>query len=141
MAIPDPEPGLVVHFNYLWSSEFDRGRQEARYPRPCAIVLSYRRTADGATIAMLAPITHSEPRPGDRAIEIPQAVKKQLGLDDLKSWVMVDEVNETAWPGYDLQTNAQGQYAYGFVPPTLFRRIKAEMMQVLKASRLRRVPR
>jgi hypothetical protein len=141
MAIPDPEPGLVVHFNYLWSSEFDRGREEARYPRPCAIVLSYRRTADGATIAMLAPITHSEPRPGDRAIEIPQAVKKQLGLDDLKSWVMVDEVNETAWPGYDLQTNAQGQYAYGFIPPTLFRRIKAEMMQVLKASRLRRAPR
>jgi hypothetical protein len=141
MAIPDPEPGLVVHFNYLWSSEFDRGREEARYPRPCAIVLSYRRTADGATIAMLAPITHSEPRRGDRAIEIPQAVKKQLGLDDLRSWVMVDEVNETAWPGYDLQTNAQGQYAYGFIPPTLFRRIKAEMMQVLKASRLRRVPR
>ncbi len=141
MAIPDPEPGLVVHFNYLWSSEFDRGREEARYPRPCAIVLSYRRTADGATIAMLAPITHSEPRPGDRAIEIPQAVKKQLGLDDLKSWVMVDEVNETAWPGFDLQTNAEGQYAYGFIPPNLFRRIKAEMMQVLKDSRLRRVPR
>ncbi len=141
MAIPDPEPGLVVHFNYLWSSEFDRGREEARYPRPCAIVLSYRRTADGATIAMLAPITHSEPRPGDRAIEIPQAVKKQLGLDDLKSWVMVDEVNETVWPGYDLQTNAKGQYAYGFNPLTLFRRIKAEMMQVLKASRLRRAPR
>ncbi len=141
MAIPDPEPGLVVHFNYLWSSEFDRGREEARYPRPCAMVLSYRRTADGATIAMLAPITHSEPRPGDRAIEIPQAVKKQLGLDDLKSWVMVDEVNETAWPGFDLQTNAEGQYAYGFIPPNLFRRIKAEMMQVLKASRLRRAPR
>jgi len=141
MAIPDPEPGLVVHFNYLWSSEFDRGRLEARYPRPCAIVLSYRRTADGATIAMLAPITHSEPRPGDRAIEIPQAVKRQLGLDDLRSWVMVDEVNETTWPGYDLQTNLQGQYAYGFIPPTLFRRIKAEMMQVLKARHLRRVPR
>jgi hypothetical protein len=34
MAIRDPEPGLVVHFNYLWSSEFDRGREEARYPRP-----------------------------------------------------------------------------------------------------------
>lgn len=141
MAIPDPEPGLVVHFNYLWSSEFDRGSEEARYPRPCAIVLSYRRTADGALIALLAPITHSVPRPGDRAIEIPQAVKKQLGLDDLKSWIMVDEVNETAWPGYDLQTNAEGQYAYGFIPPNLFRRIKAEMMQVLKASRLRRVPR
>jgi len=141
MAIPDPEPGLVVHFNYLWSNDFDRGREEARYPRPCAIVLSYRRTADGVTIVLLAPITHFAPRGGDRAIEIPQAVKKQLGLDDLRSWLMIDEVNETAWPGYDLKTNAQGQYAYGFIPPTLFWRIKAEMIQVLKASRLRRVPR
>jgi hypothetical protein len=141
MAIPAPEPGLVVHFNYLWSDEFDRGREEARYPRPCAIVLSYRRTADGVMIVLLAPIARSEPRTGDRAIELPQAVKKQLGLDDLRSWVMVDEVNETAWPGYDLQTNAQGQYAYGFIPPNLFRRIKAEMMQGLRASRLRRVPR
>ena len=141
MAIPDPEPGLVVHFNYLWTSEFDRGRQEARYPRPCAIVLSYRRSADGAMIAMLAPITHAEPRPDDRAIEIPLAVKKRLGMDDQRSWVVVDEVNETVWPGYDLQTNAQGQYAYGFIPPTLFRRIKAEMLQLLKASRLKRVPR
>jgi hypothetical protein len=84
MAIPDPEPGLVVQFNYLWSREFDRGRREAHYPRPCAIVLSYRRAADGAMIATLAPITHSEPRPGDRAIEIPAAVKTQLGLDDLR---------------------------------------------------------
>ena len=141
MAIPNPEPGLVVHFNYLWTNEFDRGREEARYPRPCAIVLSYRRTAEGATIVLLAPITHSEPRPGDRAIEIPLAVKKQLGLDDLRSWVMVDEVNETAWPGHDLQPNAKGQYAYGFIPPTLFQRIKTEIMQVLKANRLRRVPR
>lgn len=141
MAIPDPEPGLVVHFNYLWSREYDRGREEARYARPCAIVLSYRRTTDGATIALLAPITHAEPRPGDRAIEIPSAVKLQLGLDALKSWVMVDGVNETAWPGFDLQPIAQGQYAYGFIPPNLFRRIKTEMMQMLKASRLRRVPR
>lgn len=141
MAFPDPEPGLVVHFNYLWSREFDRGREEAHYPRPCTIVLAYRRTAEGATMVLLAPITHAAPRPGDRAVEIPPAVKRHLGLDELRSWVMVDEVNETAWPGYDLRTNAQGQYAYGFIPLTLFGRIKAEMMQVLKASRLRRVPR
>lgn len=141
MAIPDPEPGLVVHFNYLWSSEYDRGRDEARYPRPCAVVLSHRRAADGVTIVMLAPITHSEPRAGDRAVEIPRAVKQHLGLDDLRSWVMVDEVNETAWPGFDLQTNAEGQYAYGFIPRPLFRRIKDAMMQVLKDRRLKRISR
>jgi len=141
MAIPDPEPGLVIHFNYLWSSEYDRGRQEARYPRPCAIVLSYRRTANGVAVAMLAPITHSEPRADEKAIEIPLAVKRRLGLDSQRSWVMLDEVNETAWPGYDLRLNAQGQYAYGFIPPNLYRQIKDGIRQVLEDSRLRRIPR
>uniref|UniRef100_B0T9S3 Growth inhibitor PemK n=1 Tax=Caulobacter sp. (strain K31) TaxID=366602 RepID=B0T9S3_CAUSK len=120
MAIPDPEPGLVVQFNYLWSSEYDRGRQEARYPRSFAVVLSYRRTADGATIALLAPITHSEPRDGDRAIEIPLAVKRQLGLDDQRSWVMVDEVNETAWPGYDLHQTSRANMPMASFHPACF---------------------
>ena len=139
MAIPDPQPGLVVRFNYLWSREFDRGAREARYPRPCAIVLSYRRTTDGALMAMLAPITHSQPGPEDQAIEIPQAVKRHLGLDDQRSWVMVDEVNETGWPGYDLQPDAHGQYAYGFIPPVLFRRIRDGVVRVVRERRLKRV--
>ena len=141
MAIPDPEPGLVVHFNYLWSREYDRGRGEARYPRPCAVILSYRRGVDGSLIVMLAPIAHSEPGAGDRAVEIPQAVKRHLGLDELRSWVMVDEVNETAWPGFDLQPTNDGRYAYGFIPRPLFQRIKDAMLQGLKDRRLKRVSR
>ncbi|MEW6598920.1 MAG: hypothetical protein AB1429_15660 [Pseudomonadota bacterium] len=141
MAIPAPEPGLVVHFNYLWAREHEEGREEARYPRPCAVILSYRRAADGSLIVMLAPITHSTPRDGDAAIEIPLKVKQHLGLDEARSWVVVDEVNETGWPGYDLQPNAQGEYAYGFIPPKLFDRIKGEMIKSLQAHGLKRVPR
>jgi hypothetical protein len=44
-------------------------------------------------------------------------------------------------PGYDLRINAEGEFAYGFIPPALFGRIKAEMLQVLAARRLKRVPR
>ena len=141
MAIPDPEPGLVVRFNYLWSYEFERGAQEARYPRPCAIALSYHRGSDGVLMALLAPITHSQPGAENRAIEIPQAVKERLGLDAMRSWVMIDEVNETRWPGYDLQPLAKGLYAYGFVPPVLFRRIRDALNQVVKERRLKRIPR
>ncbi len=141
MSVPSPEPGLVVHFNYLWSREAERGREEARYARPCAIVLSYRRAADGATIAILAPITHAEPREGDRAIEIPPAVKAHLGLDDQRSWVMVDEVNETAWPGFDLQPLPDGRFTYGFIPPRLFGQIKDALREAVQARRLRRIPR
>lgn len=141
MALVAPEPGLVVHFNYLWSREVERGREEARYARPCAVVLSYRRADDGALIAMLAPITHAAPREGDRAIEIPAPVKAHLGLDDQRSWVMVDEVNETAWPGFDLQPLPDGRLAYGFLPPRLFGRIKAALIEAVQARRLQRISR
>jgi hypothetical protein len=140
-TVPPPEPGLVVHFNYLWRREQAKGLEEARYPRPCAIVVSYKRSSDGALIVMLAPITHAEPPPGAAAMLIPTAVKRHLGLDEERSWVILDEVNETGWPGYDLQTNAEGQYAYGFIPPRLYERIKAEILAQHHAGRLKRVVR
>jgi hypothetical protein len=141
MAIPTPEPGLVVHFNYLWAREHGEGREEARYARPCAVILSYRRAADGSLIVLLAPITHSQPRDGDAAIEIPLKVKQHLGLDGERSWIVVDEVNETGWPGYDLQPNAKGEYAYGFLPPKLYNAVKDKIVEALQARSLKRAPR
>ncbi len=141
MAVPDPEPGLVVHFDYLWSRERGKGLDEARYPRPCAVVLSYRRSKDGSLIVLLAPITHTEPGLGDAAVEVPPAVKTHLGLDEARSWVMLDEVNETGWPGYDLRPKPDGEYAYGFLPPRLYRRIKARLIETIQARLLRRISR
>jgi hypothetical protein len=141
VAIPDPEVGLVVHFNYLWEREARAGRDEARKSRPCAIVISFRRETDGARIALLAPITHSPPSADGSAVEIPPAVKARLGLDAERSWVIVEEVNETAWPGFDLRINAQGDYAYGFIPPRLHAMIKARILERLRAGRLKRIPR
>lgn len=140
MTIPAPEPGLVVHFNYLWARENDEGREEARYARPCAVILSYRRAADGSLIVLLAPITHSEPASA-AAVEIPPKVKAHLGLDWARSWVILDQVNETGWPGYDLQPNADGKYAYGFLPPRLYSHIKDKLVEALRENKLKRVPR
>ena len=139
--IPRAEPGLVVHFNFLWRAEFERGQQEARYPRPCAIVLSYRRGADGMLMVTLVPITHTAPGRDDVAIELPSGVKRHLGLDELRSWVVLDQVNETPWPGFDLHPNANGEYVYGFIPPNLFQRIRNRMIEVIKEGRLRRIQR
>jgi mRNA-degrading endonuclease toxin of MazEF toxin-antitoxin module len=141
VAIPDPEVGLVVHFNYLWAREARAGRDEARKSRPCAIVISFRRAADGARIALLAPITHSPPRDDKSAVEVPTSVKARLGLDEQRSWVIVDEVNETAWPGFDLRANIQGDYAYGFIPPRLHAKIKAAILDRLRVGRLNRIQR
>jgi hypothetical protein len=141
MIIPDPEIGLVIQFNYLWKREHEIGRENARYARPCAIVLAQRRDADGAIKVIVAPITHSPPKGNTVAIELPRAVKVHLGLDEEKSWIVTDEVNEFAWPGFGLQPNAAGQMAYGVLPNRFFQRVKQSVIDCLKAQRLARVPR
>lgn len=73
----------------------------------------------------MVPITHVPHGDPNVAIEIPLAVKRHLGLDDERSWIVVDEFNTFTWPGYDLRPikNKQGRIDYGFLPPKLFDRI------------------
>jgi hypothetical protein len=139
VVIPDPEVGLVIHFNFLWKRERDSGRDNARYARPCAIVVARRIASGGQTIVIVAPVTHSPPTTEDVALEIPAAVKRHLGLDENRSWIVYDEVNEFAWPGYDLQPNAKGEIAYGVLPPGLFERLRRAMFHRLQSGRLNRV--
>lgn len=39
-AFPEPQPGLVISYAYLWSDEAERGLVEGREDRPCAIVVA-----------------------------------------------------------------------------------------------------
>ncbi|HEY5410496.1 MAG TPA: hypothetical protein VIJ94_07200 [Caulobacteraceae bacterium] len=140
MALPAPEPGLVISFNYLWRRESEEGREHGRYPRPCAIVIALRTEADGPLIVTVVPITTKEPVAGQAAVAIPLAVKRHLGLDvDRPSWAIVDEVNEFAWPGFDLEPNADGQVAYGFIPPRLYDQVRTKLLETVRARRLGRV--
>jgi hypothetical protein len=108
-TIPTPEAGLVIAYAYLWRREHQAGQDEGLKDRPSVIVL---------------PITHSAPtRPG-AAVEIPAPVKRHLGLDDQRSWVVVAEGNEFLWPGYDLRkVPRKDRYDYGFLPPGFFNQI------------------
>ena len=40
VAIPDPSPGLVIRYAYLWKREADRRRTEGTKDRPGVVVLS-----------------------------------------------------------------------------------------------------
>ena len=137
--MPEPEVGLVIHFNYLWKREHDLARDNARYARPCAIIVAQRRQADGTVMVLVAPITDAAPRVNTAAVEIPSAVKRHLRLDDARSWVVTDEVNEFVWPGFDLQPNSAGQIAYGVLPNRLFQQIRASVIAQVEARRLGRV--
>jgi hypothetical protein len=141
MALPRPEIGLVIHFNYLWKREREQGRENARYARPCAIILAMRRGADDRTIVVVAPITHQTPVNGVAALEIPATIKQQLGLDEARSWVVVDEVNEFVWPGFDLQPNVKGDVAYGILPNRFYQKVRLGVLEAARIGGLRRVPR
>ena len=84
MALPDPHPGLVIHYSYLWANEHLAGREEGVKDRPCAVVLA-RQIIEGRSLVSVMAITHSPPSNPAEAIEIPAAIKRMLGLDDQPS--------------------------------------------------------
>lgn len=77
MPLPVPEPSLVIRYAYLWHSDYQRGREEGRKDRPCAIILTVRNEA-GETVVTVLPITHTAPPSPDEAVEISLAVKRRL---------------------------------------------------------------
>jgi hypothetical protein len=48
MPIPNPEPGLVISYAYLWHHEHRAGREEGQKDRPSVIVLAVERETDSA---------------------------------------------------------------------------------------------
>jgi hypothetical protein len=87
-AFPEPQPGLVIFYAYLWSDEAERGLVEGRKDRPCAIVVAIEHPEQaGRRQVVVVPITHTPPHDPTVGIEIPRRVKEHLGLDGERSRV------------------------------------------------------
>ena len=143
MALPEPVPGLVIRYSYLWAEEHRRGQEEGVKDRPCAIVLM---TADaqGEQWVTVLPVTHTPPANREFSVEIPAATKRRLGLDDERSWVVLSEANRFLWPGPDLRPARQGDartVAYGQLPYALFEEIRKKFISAVRARRAAVVPR
>jgi hypothetical protein len=144
MTLPDPQLGLVLSYAYVWHHEHRAGREEAIKNRPCVIVLAIQHPADGsARLIRVVPVTHSRPDRLETAFELPLAVKRHLGLDAERSWVILDEVNEFAWPGFDLRPvpRVPERFAYGFLPPRLFDQIIIKLTEIWRQGLGKSVPR
>jgi hypothetical protein len=143
MAFPDPQLGLVISYSYLWHYEHDAGRDEGVKDHPYVIVLSVHRPNPDVVTVRVAPITHSLPPNPRTAFELPAAIKQHLGLDAERSWIILDEVNEFAWPGYDLRPigKSRDRYAYGFLPPRLFDSMLTKLGQIWQAGLGKTTPR
>ncbi len=142
MALPKPEPGLVISYSYLWRDQHRAGAQEGRKARPCAIVAAAT-DEDGDLRVYVAPITHAKPN-DPHAVELPLAVKRRLGLDDAPAWIVTDELNRFIWPGYDLQPIARDKpdtFAWGFLPTEIFAAVKRGIAAHRERNRLGLTPR
>jgi hypothetical protein len=143
MAIPEPRLGLVISYAYLWHHEHRSGREEGVKNRPCVIIFSAQSQAVAATVVRVVPVTHTPPDDPAAAVEIPPAVKRHLGLDSDRSWMIVDEVNEFTWPGFDLRPipHASDSFAYGFLPPRLFDHLMTKLRYIWNRGQGRATPR
>ncbi len=134
MALPEPVPGLVIRFSYLWRDEFLEGREEGQKDRPCAIILAAAQV-DGEIIVTVLPISHAPPAMPGSAIEIPPDTKRRLQLDDQSSWIVLTEANRFRWPGPDLRPTPSGAFAYGLLPYNLYEKVKGSFIALVKANR------
>ncbi len=141
MALPDPKPGLVVRYDYLWTHDAAAGRHQGKTRPTCLIAATD--TAVRPRYVVLLPITHTPPAGDVAGIEIPTRVREALGLDDAPSWVIVSEHNIDEWPNAWLSPlpGLPDVFTYGFIPPGLFAQIKARFLELARAKESRAVRR
>jgi hypothetical protein len=86
---------------------------------------------------MVAISTHetsvSSPHSRDTQPRFGQAI----GLDDVRSWVIVSEHNIDEWPNAGLSPvpGKPGVFGYGFIPPGLFAQIKARFLELARQNK------
>ena len=139
--IPDPQPGLVISYAYLWKRDAAQGREEGIKYRPAVVVLAVESDEGRGKSVLVAPITRQKPDDAATAVEIPPLTKRRLGLDAEPSWVILSEVNRFEWPGPDLLPVAPGQWAYGMLPEGLFRTIRDRLAGIARQRKLAQVRR
>jgi hypothetical protein len=149
--IPEPVPGLIFRYGYLWLAEFRQGRTDPAKDRPACIVVRVVETADpdlrvagtrgarpGSGDVVILPITTQRPRADQVAIELSPDDKRLCRLDPgVPSWVIVSEFNVDIWPNADLSLVPEtGEFFYGIARPGLLARIARAFGDVRRTQRI-----
>ena len=134
--IPDPAPGLIFRYGYLWLEEFRKGQVDPSKDRPACIVMRVTQRGASSLEAMgeaaiapgdviIFPVTTRPPRAGAVGVELTADEKRLCRLDPgTRSWLIVSEFNADVWPNADLSLiPGTHRFDYGIAPPGLMRRI------------------
>jgi hypothetical protein len=126
---------LVVGYDYLWIREVARGRAQGKDRPACLVAASD--SALTPRFVVILPITRTAPAGDTVGIAIPAKARRAIGLDDAPCWVIVSEHNVDEWPSAGLAPipGRPGVFAYGFIPPGLFARIKAAFLELCDRGR------
>jgi hypothetical protein len=88
------------------------------------------------------PVTSQSPRAGTTAIAVPDDVKVRIGLARARSaWIVIDDANVFAWPGYDLVPQAGGGFVRAVVTRGFFRLVRSAVLAAHSRGRPRRIER
>lgn len=130
---------MVIRYAFLWSHEAAVGAEEGRKDRPCAVVVAVRRQGADEVQVIVAPITHEPPANPALGIEIPADVRRRLGLDSVRQWLRVEELNRFTWPGFDLRPipGRDGRWEYGMLPSALFEQLRHGILREQRGRALR----
>ena len=130
----------MFKYAYLWAREAAAGLEEGSKDRPALVVA----VAVNEREVVALGITHIAPANPAEAVEVPAAVKRTLGLDDKRSWVVVTEANIFKWPGPDIRPirgSDPPTAIFGQIPAALLQRIARALLAIRKRQRLRIVQR
>jgi len=127
----------VISYAYLWAREAAEGQEEGLKNRPVVVTVA-RIEREGRTEVVVAPITHSKPETDEDGLELPQSVKRLLGLDGERSWIVTSELNRFVWPGPDVRM-APGKNSphYDAIPERLFDQLRIAVREHVHAGRLK----
>ncbi len=141
-----PPVGHLIAYEYLWHSQA-HDRDDGVKTYPAAVVMVEQ--SGGEEVAYVLCISHSEPLPGRRTLEVPLKLKRHLGLDAEPAWIFTDEVNVFPWPGPDLRDadrlsslpQARGTCVIGRLPGDWFDQVKDHLLESYRLGLAKAVPR
>lgn len=135
MPLPEPKPGVVIRYDYVWTHEAAAGREQGK-ERPACLVAAMD-SGTSPRFVVILPITHTRPRRETVGVEIPAKVRYALGLDDAPSWIIVSEHNVDEWPngGMAPLPGRPGLFSYGFIPPGLFAQVRTKFLELYEKGR------
>jgi hypothetical protein len=141
VSLPEPQPGLIIRYDYLWTDEAAAGRDQGK-ERPACLVAATDSVSSPRLVVIL-PVTHTRPDKSTVGVEIPARVRDALGLDDGPSWIIVSEYNVDEWPNGGLAPlpGRPGVFSYGFIPPGLFAQVKRMFLDLYEKGQSGRVRR